>query len=105
MDFLLNRYRNLTVLLVVVVGQLLMLAYQVKTNRDVPLIRVWAVSTVTPVEEALEFLRRHTIGVAEDYFVLVHVREQNEKMQREMDKLKLENHFLKNELSTGDRVK
>jgi rod shape-determining protein MreC len=105
MDFLLNRYRNLTVLLVVVVGQLLMLAYQVKTNRDVPLIRVWAVSTVTPVEQALEFLRRHTIGVAEDYFVLVHVREQNEKMQHEMDKLKLENHFLKNELSTADRVK
>jgi rod shape-determining protein MreC len=105
MDFLLNRYRNLTVLLVVVVGQLLMLAYQVKTNRDVPLIRVWAVSTVTPVEEALEFLRRHTIGVAEDYFVLLHVREQNDKMQREMDKLKLENHFLKNELSTADRVK
>lgn len=105
MDFLLNRYRNLTVLLVVVVGQLLMLAYQVKTNRDVPLIRVWAVSTVTPVEEALEFLRRHTIGVAQDYFVLIHVREQNEKMQREMDKLKLENHFLRNELSTADRVK
>ena len=33
MDFILNRYRNLTVLLVVIVAQLLLLAYQVKSNR------------------------------------------------------------------------
>src|SRR5712691_9169151 len=105
MDFLLNRYRNLTVLLIVVVVQLLLLAYQVKTNKDVPLMRVWAVSAVTPVEQALEFVRRHTFGYAGDYFVLVHVREDNDKLQREMDRLKLENHYLKNELSTADRVK
>src|SRR5579859_1194776 len=105
MDFLLNRYRNLTVLLIVIVGQLLLLAYQVKTNKDVPLMRVWAVSTVTPVEEALEFVRRHTFGFADDYFVLVHVREENAKLQRELDRVKLENHYLKAELSTADRVK
>lgn len=105
MDFLLNRYRNLTVLLVVIVAQLLLLAYQVKTNKDVPMMRVWAVSTVTPVEEGLEFLRRHTFGVAGDYLDLVHVREENEKMQRELDRLKLENHYLRSELSTADRVK
>ncbi len=33
MDALLSRYRNLTVLLIVVFAQLLYLAYQVKTNR------------------------------------------------------------------------
>jgi|SRR5271166_4764979 len=104
MDFLLNRYRNLTVLLIVIVGQLLMLAYQVKTNKDIPLIRIWAVSTVTPVEEVLEWTRRHTIGYVEDYFVLLHIREQNEKLKRDLDQAKLENHFLRNELSTADRV-
>ena len=105
MDFLLNRYRNITVLLVVLFGQLVLLAYQVKTNKDVPLIRVWAVSTVTPVEQALEFVRRNTIGVVEDYFVLIRVREQNEKLQRQMDQLKLENQFLKTQLSTADRAR
>ena len=50
MDFFLNRYRNLTVLLIVIVAQLLLLAYQVKSNNDVALIRVWAVTAVTPVE-------------------------------------------------------
>ena len=43
MDFFLSRYRNLTVLLIVIVAQLLLIAYQVKSNKDVPLIRVWAV--------------------------------------------------------------
>jgi len=104
MDFLI-RYRNLTVLLVVVVGQLLLLAYQVKTNNNVPLLRVWAVSTVTPVEEGLEWVRRHTIGVVGDYFGLVKVKEQNEQLRKEMGKLKLENSFLKNQLSTADRAK
>jgi len=105
MDFLLNRYRNITVLLVVIIAQLLLLAYQVKTNKDVPLFRVWAVSAVTPVEEALEFTRRHTIGYVEDYFVLVNVREQNAKLKKELDKTKLENHFLRSELSTAERAK
>jgi len=105
MDFILNRYRNITVLLVVIVGQLLLLAYQVKTSKDVPLIRVWAVSTVTPVEAALEFVRRNTIGVVEDYFVLIHVKEQNDALQRENGRLKIENNYLKNELSTADRLK
>jgi len=105
MDFLLNRYRNITVLLVVIIAQLLLLAYQVKTNKDVPLFRVWAVSAVTPVEEALEFTRRHTIGYVEDYFVLVNVREQNANLKKELDKTKLENHFLRSELDTAERAK
>src|SRR5258708_10252025 len=104
MDFLI-RYRNLTVLLVVVVGQLLLLAYQVKTSKDIPLLRVWAVSTVTPVEQGLEWLRRHTIGLIGDYFGLVHVKEQNHKLKHELGDLKLENSFLKNQLSIADQPK
>ncbi|HLJ46030.1 MAG TPA: rod shape-determining protein MreC [Bryobacteraceae bacterium] len=105
MEFLLNRYRNITVLLVVLFAQLVLLAYQVKTNKDVPLIRVWAVSTVTPVEQGLEFVRRHTIGVVWDYFVLIHVKEKNDQLQHQLDQLKLENHFLRTQLSTAERAK
>ena len=104
MDFFLSRYRNLTVLLIVIVAQLLLIAYQVKSNNDVSLIRVWAVTAVTPVETGLEFVRRYTWGFVEDYFVLLGVRSQNEKLQRENGQLKLENHYLKNELSTADRA-
>ena len=105
MDFFLSRYRNLTVLLVVIVGQLLLIAYQVKSSRDVPLIRVWAVTAVTPVEQALELVRRYTWGFAEDYFVLLGVRGENDKLKHENGQLKLENHYLKSELSTADRAR
>ena len=48
MEFLLNRYRNLSVLLLAILAQLALLAYQVKSNQEVRLIRVWAVGAVTP---------------------------------------------------------
>ena len=103
MDFFLSRYRNLTVLLLVIVAQLLLIAYQVKSNKDVALIRVWAVTAVTPVEQGLELVRHYTWGFVEDYFVLLHVRSQNEKLQHENGQLKIENHYLKSELATAPR--
>ena len=60
MEFLLNRYRNLTVLLVAILAQLVLLAYQVKSNGEVRLIRVWAVTAVTPLARAIETGRSGT---------------------------------------------
>jgi rod shape-determining protein MreC len=105
MDFFLSRYRHLTVLLIVIASQLVLIAYQVKTKNDILLIRVWAVTAVTPVEQSLEFVRRYTWGFVEDYFVLLGVRSQNEKLQRENGQLKIENSYLKSELSTADRAR
>ncbi|HEY6390434.1 MAG TPA: rod shape-determining protein MreC [Bryobacteraceae bacterium] len=104
MDFFLSRYRNLSVLLIVIVGQLLLIAYQVKSRKNVPMLRVWAVTAVTPVETSLEFVRRHTWGYVADYFVLLNVRSQNEKLKHENGQLKLDNQYLKAELSTADRA-
>lgn len=105
MDFFLSRYRHLTVLLIVIASQLVLIAYQVKTNNHIPLIRVWAVSAVTPVEQTLEFVRRYTWGFVEDYFVLLGVRSENEKLQRENGQLKIENTYLKAEISTADHAR
>src|SRR5258708_6069212 len=104
MDFFLSRYRNLSVLLIVIVAQLLLIAYQVKSNKDVPMLRVWAVTDVTPVEAPIGFVRRHTWGYVADYFVLLNVRSQNDKLKHENGQLKLENQYLKSELSTADRA-
>ena len=104
MEALLTRYRNLTVLLIAFFAQLVLIAFQVRTGRDVPLLRVWAITAVTPVEQALEFVRRNTIGVLEDYFVLVGVRGENQRLKKEVGELKLQNNHLQSELSTADRV-
>ena len=105
MDFFLSRYRHLTVLLIVIAAQLLLIAYQVKSNKEVPLIRVWAVTAVTPFEQGLELVRRYTWGFVEDYFVLLGVQRENVKLQRENGQLKIENNYLKNELATADRAR
>lgn len=105
MEALLSRYRNLTVLLVVLVAQLLYLAYQVKTNRDERLIRVWAVSAVTPMAGIVEAVRHNTIGFLEDYFILLDVREQNRKLKADNDQLRMENVYYRNQLATAENAR
>jgi rod shape-determining protein MreC len=105
MDTLLNRYRNITVLLLVIFAQLVLLAYQVKNDSDVRLIRVWAVTAVTPLARAIEGVRGGTDGFLQNYVVLHDTRAENEQLHRELGRLKLENQALKTELSTADRAK
>jgi rod shape-determining protein MreC len=105
MEFPISRYRNLTVLLLVILAQLLLLGYQVKSNQDVRLIRVWAVTAVTPMARLLEAGRSNTVGVLENYFLLVGVRGKNRQLEAELGKLKLETQFLKTELATADRAR
>lgn len=104
MENLLSRYRNLSVLLVVVVAQLLYVAWQVKSNRDERLIRVWAVTAVTPMAGVVEAVRRNTIGFLEDYFILLDVRDQNRKLKSDNDRLRMENVYLRNELNTAEHA-
>jgi len=105
MEALLSRFRTLTVLLIVVVAQLLYLAYQVKTNRDERLIRVWAVSAVTPMAGIVEAVRQNTIGFLQDYFILLDVREQNRKLKANNDHLRMENVYYRNQLSTAEHAR
>ncbi len=105
MDSLLNRYRNVTVLLVVICAQLILLAWQVKGNQDVRLIRIWAVTAVTPLARVIEGVRSNTFGVLENYVLLHNLRQENVEMKKELGRLKIENQYLKSELDTADRVK
>ncbi len=105
MESLLNRYRNITVLLLVIFAQIVLLAYQVKNDSDVRIIRVWAVTVVTPIAQIIEDVRSGTAGFFNTYFSLRDVREENRKMRIELDRLKLNNQFLSAELATADRAK
>jgi rod shape-determining protein MreC len=105
MEFFLNRYRNLTVLLVAIVAQLVLLAYQVKSNGEVRLIRVWAVSAVTPLARVIEAGRSGSVHFIRDYFVLLNVREENQRLKSDLDRTKMDNQYLRSQLSTADRAK
>jgi rod shape-determining protein MreC len=105
METLLNRYRNVTVLLLVIFAQLILLAYQVKNDSDVRLIRVWAVTAVTPLARTIEGVRESSEGFLQNYVVLHDTRSENEKLRSELGRLKLENQTLKTELATADRAK
>ncbi len=105
MESLFTRYRNITVLLFSVCAQLVLLAYQVKNGSDVRIIRVWAVTAVTPLAQVVEDSRSSVAGFFGSYVALRDVREQNRVMKAQLDSLKLENQYLRNELAMADRVK
>jgi rod shape-determining protein MreC len=104
MEFL-NRYRNLSVLLVAILAQLLLLAYQVKNKQDVRLIRVWAVGAVTPLARALEAGRGGVSDFFHDYFALIGVRQENRQMKAQLDQYKMDNQYLRAQLSTADNAR
>ena len=105
MESLLNRYRNITVLLLVIMAQLVLLAVSAKNEQDVRFIRIWTVTAVTPVARIVESLRGGSTGFLHNYILLHDTNEDNKRLRTELDHYKMENVFLKNELSTADRAK
>jgi rod shape-determining protein MreC len=105
MESFLNRYRSITILLLVILAQLVLVAFQVKNDRDVRMIRVWTVTAVTPVARIVEALRGGSSGVIRNYVLLHDANDENRRLQAEVGRLKLENNYLKNEMSTADRAK
>jgi rod shape-determining protein MreC len=103
MESFLNRYRNITVLLLAICGQLVLLGLQ-KNDQDVQFIRTWTVTAVTPAAGVVEWLRGGSIGIFRNYFVLRNAAEDNRRLREENGRLRIENTFLKNDLATAERA-
>ena len=104
MESIFHRYRNIIVLLIVIFAQLVLLAWQVKSDSDVPMVRVWAVTAVAPVAGAIEVLRNGTTGFFTNYFELRNARQQSRQLRTEVEQLRLENQLLKNDLASAQRA-
>ena len=105
MDTFLSRYRNLSVLLALVLAQLLLLAYQVKAREDVRLIRIWAVTAITPLARGIEWARGGAGGFFGNWVYLRGVEQENQRLRRELGELKLKHQLMASELATADRAK
>ena len=105
METFLARYRNITVLAVALFAQLLLLGYQIRNDREVRLIRVWGVTAIAPVARALHASHGFVSSIWNRYIWLYGARRQSERLQAELNRLKLENQALRNSLETADRLK
>jgi len=105
MEALISRYRNLTVLLLLIFGQLILLAYQVRTSGDVRLLRVWVVSGVMPFARLMESARASTKSFTGDVFEMREVRQENLKLKEELGQLKVAQQLLENRLQESERAK
>lgn len=101
--------RPLALLAIVVVAQVLLLAFQVRhggaaRDKNVPLIRYWAVETIMPLERAASWMFSGVGGVWSGYIDLRHEHKQNIDLRAENGELKLRNHELETEFEEARRM-
>jgi rod shape-determining protein MreC len=93
MENLLTRYRNVSILVGVLFAQVLGLAVQVRRtseNESSRLIRIWAVSAITPLEKGIVWLQHGSSDVWRSYIYLRGVRQENRDLKKEIEQLRLE---------------
>ena len=93
MEYVLGRYRNLIILVGVLFLQVLGLAVQVKRSADAEntrLIRIWAVSAITPLERGLVWVQNGVGNIWHNYFYLRGVRAENRQLKEQIEQMRLE---------------
>ena len=111
MDFL-RQYKNALFLIAILLAQAIALAVQVRRPLDpaqpdgpsVRLIRLWAMTAVTPVERVT-----HAIGSGaghgwSDYIDLRHVRQQNKELQQQLTRMRIEEAAISEDALEGRRL-
>jgi rod shape-determining protein MreC len=95
MENFFTRYRNVTVLLVLLMAQVILLATQVRrpghaTGESMSLVRFWVVEVFVPAEKALNSVGDGVTSLWRNYLDLRGVRAQNEVLQSQLDRLRLD---------------
>ncbi|HXR39669.1 MAG TPA: rod shape-determining protein MreC [Terracidiphilus sp.] len=110
------RYRNLVVLLAILLAQIIGLAVQVRRTGDgrssldpgdgpgVRLIRLWANALVSPPERLIHSTKLGAEHLWQNYLDLHNVRQQNQELQKTIDRLRLEQAALLEDAKQGQRL-
>ncbi len=116
MESFIARYRNLVVLLALLTAQLAGLAVQVRRTSSglstldstdatgVRLIRLWANAVISPPERLIHASKIGAIGLWTNYIDLLHVRRQNQDLEKTVDRLRLEEAALLEDARQGQRL-
>lgn len=99
-----SRHKSLTLLAAVVVTQVLLLAIQIKRERQVRLIRVWAVELISPLQRIGSWTVNGAAHSWGGYIGLRSAQKENDAMRAEMDRLKVRNAELEGRALEADRL-
>jgi rod shape-determining protein MreC len=99
-----SRHKSLTLLATVVVAQVLLLAVQIKRERQVRLIRVWAVELISPLQRMGSWTVNGAAHGWGGYISLRSAQKENESMRAELDRLKVRNAELEGRALEADRL-
>ncbi|MGA8037486.1 MAG: rod shape-determining protein MreC [Candidatus Acidiferrales bacterium] len=100
-----SRLRPMMLLAIVVLAQVLLLAFQIKGEHNVPLIRYWAAAIVTPLERGGTWTFSSFGNIWKGYVGLRNARAENESMHAEMERLQLRNQELESQNAEAQRLK
>ncbi len=103
-DTLISRHRPLSLLAALILVQVLLLAFQIKRENNVRLVRYWTVQTLTPVERAGTWSFSRIGGLWSGYIGLRNARTENARLQKELDDLRMRNRELESQAAEGQRL-
>lgn len=102
------RHRSLALLSIILLAQVLLLAAQIRRSADgrgdVRLVRVWAVWIVSPFQRAGAWTVDRISGAWRGYVDLRNLREENERLQNDLNQLKLRNQELESHAAEAIRL-
>jgi rod shape-determining protein MreC len=107
MDTFLGRYKNLIVLAAILFAQIIGLAVQVRRPAQVGetrLIRLWAISAVTPIETAVVHAQQWVQNAWTNYVYLRGVRRENRELRAQLERMKIDDARLSEDARMARRV-
>src|SRR5271169_1722730 len=107
METFLGRYKNLIVLAAILFAQIIGLAVQVRRPSqlgETRLIRLWAISAVTPIEGAVVHMQQWVQGLWTNYVYLRGVRRENRELRAQIERMRIEDSRLSEDARMARRV-
>jgi rod shape-determining protein MreC len=99
-----SRHRPTLLLAVVLLIQVLLLAFQIKRGRDIRLIRIWSVEAMTPLQRAGTWFGGTLHSGWKGYVDLRHARAENDALRQELARLQLRNDQLESRAQEQERL-
>jgi len=103
-DAVISRHRPLTVLVLALAVQVLLLAFQIKRDHDVRLIRYWSAAVVTPFERLGTWSLSKIGGLWNGYIALHGAHVENARLRSELAQLELRNRELESQALEAQRL-